>query len=415
MPTSVPKSRLAPRLEKAGADALHVSVGVYSTPGNLSIASMDTSPGFNLPRARAIKETVGVPIIGVGRVHDPRIADEAIARGDADMISFGRQHIADPDFISKASRGDFEDIRWCLACNQGCIDRISLEMKSASCSINPECGRELLWESLQKSDPPKRVWIIGAGPAGLSAALTAAWKGHHVEVYEREDEAGGQLRSASRPPHKEGFAQWVNWALRELKKNGITPRLNSEVNEERLRAEKPDAVILATGAKTLTPDIEGINSPHVSHARDVLLERAPLSSPAVVLGAGFVGMETSDFLLSRGINVTVLEMSETSPVNKITAHGYWLNKRLREGGGRLLLGARVSRIEPGAVVFIIQGREERIESVKLVVNALGTRSETGLAGVCDSLNIPCIKAGDSVSPRRLFEAVHEGARAGREI
>lgn len=406
---------LAPQLVRAGADALHVSVGVYSTPGNLSIASMDTPPGFNLHRARAIKDTVSVPVIGVGRVHDPRLADEAIARGDAHCISFGRQHIADPDFISKALRGGFDDICWCLACNQGCIDRISMEMKSASCSINPECGRELLWESLKKSEPPKRLWVVGAGPAGLSAALAALKRGHRVEIYEREEEAGGQLRSASRPPHKDGFAQWVNWVLRELKKHGVNPHFNCEVNEDMLRVEKPDAVILAAGAKPLTPDIEGINSPHVALARDVLLERAPLTSPAVVLGAGFVGMETSDFLLSRGVNVTILEAGETPPVNKMTAHGYWLNKRLKEGGGKLLLGARAVRIEPRAVIYAIQGREEKIEPTALVVNALGSRSEDGLDAVCTAMGIPCIKAGDSISPRRLFEAVHEGARAGREI
>jgi len=406
---------LAPSLVKAGADALHVSVGVYSTPGNLSIASMDTPPGFNLHRARAIKGTAGVPVIGVGRVHDPRLADEAIARGDADLISFGRQHIADPDFLAKASRGDFDDVRWCLACNQGCIDRISFEMKSSSCSINPECGRELTWESLKMSERPKRLWIIGAGPAGLSAALAASQKGHHIEIYERDDQAGGQLRSASRPPHKEGFAQWVNWALRQLKKNGITPRYKIEVDERMLRAEKPDAVILATGALPLIPDISGMDAAQVVDARDVLLEKVTLSSPAVVLGAGFVGMETSDFLLDRGIQVTLLEMSETPPVSKMTAHGYWLNKRLKEGGGRLILGARVVRIEPGAVLYAIHGREEKIDGVMLIINALGTRSETGLASVCESLNIPCIKAGDSVSPRRLFEAVHEGARAGLEM
>jgi len=406
---------LAPSLVKAGADALHVSVGVYSTPGNLSIASMDTPPGFNLHRARAIKGTAGVPVIGVGRVHDPRLADEAIARGDADLISFGRQHIADPDFLAKASRGDFDDVRWCLACNQGCIDRISFEMKSSSCSINPECGRELTWESLKMSERPKRLWIIGAGPAGLSAALAASQKGHHIEIYERDDQAGGQLRSASRPPHKEGFAQWVNWALRQLKKNGITPRYKIEVDERMLRAEKPDAVILATGALPLIPDISGMDAAQVVDARDVLLEKVTLSSPAVVLGAGFVGMETSDFLLDRGIQVTLLEMSETPPVSKMTAHGYWLNKRLKEGGGRLILGARVVRIEPGAVLYAIHGRDEKIDGVMLIINALGTRSETGLASVCESLNIPCIKAGDSVSPRRLFEAVHEGARAGLEM
>ena len=134
--------RLAPRLVAAGVDAIHASVGVYSTPGNLSIASMDTEAGFNLFRARAIKEVVTVPVIGVGRINDPQLADRAIAAGDADLISFGRQHLTDPDFIRKAQAGRFEEIRRCVACNQGCIERLTFEMKSATCTFNPACGKE---------------------------------------------------------------------------------------------------------------------------------------------------------------------------------------------------------------------------------------------------------------------------------
>jgi len=140
---------LAPLLVGAGADAIHASVGVYSTPGNLTIPSMDTEAGFNLPRARAIKQVAGAPVIGVGRITDPRLADEAIGRGDADLISFARQHLTDPDFLAKAQRGDFEDIRWCLGCNQGCIERLSFELKPVTCTINPECGRST------KAVPPR--------------------------------------------------------------------------------------------------------------------------------------------------------------------------------------------------------------------------------------------------------------------
>ncbi len=132
--------RLAPRLVAAGADAIHASVGVYSTPGNLSIASMDTEAGFNLFRARAIREMVNVPVIAVGRINDPRLADRAIAAGDADLVSFGRQHLADPDFLAKAREGRWDDIRWCVSCNQGCIERLMYEMQPVTCTFNPEAG-----------------------------------------------------------------------------------------------------------------------------------------------------------------------------------------------------------------------------------------------------------------------------------
>ncbi|MCJ7745997.1 MAG: NAD(P)-binding protein, partial [Actinobacteria bacterium] len=182
---------LAPRLVAAGADAIHASVGVASTPGHYSIASMDTEAGFNLHRARAIKQVVDVPVIGVGRINDPRLADEAIGRGDADLISFGRQHLTDPDFIAKARRGDFDRIRWCLACNQGCIERLAFEIKPITCTINPECGEE--YKGAPEAGASRRVWVVGAGPAGLSAAMSALERGHSVEVFERDSEPGGQL------------------------------------------------------------------------------------------------------------------------------------------------------------------------------------------------------------------------------
>jgi len=405
---------LAPQLVEAGADAIHASVGVFSTPGNLTIASMDTEPGFNLHRARAIKEVVNVPVIAVGRIHDPRIADEAIANGDADLVSFGRQHLTDPDFLNKAQRGDFDDIRFCLSCNQGCIDRLTYEFKSVTCTINPECGIEYKG-SIPKTDKPCMVWIIGAGPAGLSAALAASEAGHRVEVFEKSPEPGGQLRSASKPPHKKVFADWVAWIVRQLQKRNISVHYNHEITAEALRSDKPDAVILAAGAEPVTPEIPGIHGNNVCDARDLLLGKVELKNPAVILGAGYVGMETADYLISREINVTLLEMKPFPPVGKHTAHGYWLHRRLKLSGGAIVLGAIVTRIEPDAVIYKQGATQHRIEPAPLVVTALGAAPEASLVDTLNILGIPFQVAGDAQSPRRLIEAVHEGHNAGMKI
>ncbi len=405
--------RLAPRLVAAGVDAIHCSVGVYSTPGNLAIAGMDTEPGFNLLRARALKSVVDVPVIGVGRVNDPRLADEAIGRGDADMISFGRQHLADPDFINKAAAGSYDDIRWCVACNQGCIERLSFEMKSATCSFNPECGREYQGPA-PKAEQPQRVWVIGAGPAGLAAAMALAARGHRVEVFERQGEPGGQLIPASKPPHKAVFMDWVRWSLRQLEYRSVPIHCGHTVGADELKEQRPAAVILACGALPSAPSIPGLDLKIVADARDVLMGKIAPAAPAVVLGAGYVGMETADFLLALRIPVTVLEMLPTPPVTKLTAHGYWLHKRIKDGGGRLILGAEVLAIEATGVRYR-QAQGDQFEPAALVVTAMGATSENSLEAVLKDLVIPYRRVGDAVSPRRVLEAIHEGHRAGLEV
>ena len=402
---------LAPLLADAGADAIHASVGVYSTPGNLAIPSMDTDAGFNLPRARAIKQVAGVPVIGVGRITDPRLADEAIGRGDADLISFGRQHLTDPDFLAKARRGDYEDIRWCLGCNQGCIERLSYELQPITCTINPACGRE--YESNPEPGEQRTVWVAGAGPAGLSAAIAAREMGHEVEVFEREDEPGGQLRSASKPPHKEALAAWTAWAMRQLEKSGVAVHLGNEMTRAALEEGKPDALIVACGALPAVPPIPGIKGNVVFDARDVLLSKVELAGDAVILGAGFVGMETADYLIARGVGVTILEKEEVAPVGRLKAHEYWLNRRFKKAGGQLVLGATVLRIEQDAVLFERDGKQQSLEGIGMVVTAMGASSEAGLLYLAQELEIPCLVVGDASSPRRLLEAIHEGDAAGR--
>jgi len=405
--------KFVPRMVAAGIDAIHCSVGVYSTPGSLSIASMDTEPGFNLFRARALKEVIDVPVIGVGRINNPELADEAIARGDADLISFGRQHLTDPDFINKAREGNLEDIRWCVACNQGCIERLSFEMKSTTCSFNPECGREYK-KSASNVAHLQRIWIIGAGPAGLSAAMAACARGHNITVFEKETKAGGQLLSASRPPHKKSFMDWVSWSLRSLDKASVSVKCGHAVDANEIKQQKPDAVILACGAYPVAAAIPGLDSKIVADARDVLTGKVELKSPAVILGAGYVGMETADYLLAKGIDVTLLEMQPYPPVTKLSAHGYWLHKRIKDGGGRLLFGAKVLAVEKDVVRYVHMNAEEE-EKAAMIITAMGAKSDNALEDVLKELAIPYKVVGDAKSPRRILEAIHEGHRAGEEM
>jgi pyruvate/2-oxoglutarate dehydrogenase complex dihydrolipoamide dehydrogenase (E3) component len=201
---------------------------------------------------------------------------------------------------------------------------------------------------------------------------------------------------------------------RELAAAGVSIQYGTAVTERMLLEERPDKAILATGALSITPQIRGIDSGIVHDARDVLLGKVELKGPAVILGGGYVAMETADFCIERGIAVTVVEMSRVPPVTSVTAHGYWLNRRLK-GGGTLMLGTTVTAVEGNAVVVNQDGRESRIEPVSMVIKALGAVSENDIGQVLKKLGIPYEIAGDAVKPRRLLEAVHEGDAAGRSI
>lgn len=401
---------LAPKMVTAGANAINVSVGAYSTPGFLNVASMDTEAGFNLFRARAIKEVVNIPVIGVGRISDPALADEAIARGDADLIAFGRALLADPDFVKKAKEGRASDIRPCIACNQGCIERLLLDMDTMTCTFNPECGQEFLGAS-KPAEKSKRIWVIGAGPAGLEAALTAADCGHQVEIFEQSSTPGGQLLPASAPPNKEGLKNWLAWIQAQLAAARVTLHLGKKITRADLEAGRPDAVILATGADPCAPAIPGLDNPLVVDARALLLGQAKPVGPAVILGGGHVGMEAADFLISRGVAVTILEQRKRQPVTTHTVRGYWLYKRLRPSGSRLITGAKVTEITGGEVRYIHEGQEASLPA-SLVVTALGARPNDELKSVLDELGILYVPVGDVNQPRRFLEAVHEGYKAG---
>ena len=411
---------IIPDLVKAGTDMIHVSFGTHadfkaSVDAPNASAPVEYAPGFKAYLARKVKDATTVPVAAVGRFTDPFMMDEVIARGDADLISVGRQHLADPDFLKNAMEGHPEYTMECLACNQGCIEAEALEQKTIGCAINPETGREAVYPK-GPAETSRRVWVVGGGPAGLTAAYEAARLGHRVTLFEREAQTGGQVRYAAMSPHKEVYGRWIQTLTAKCQRAGVEVQTGKRVSEEMIEQGKPEVVILANGAEKATCPAEGITNSVVCDAWQILNSEVKPKDNVVVIGAGLVGMETADFICAKGAkNVTVVEMLPKAPVLPISAHGTMLYRRLGAAGVKLVFNARVKKIADKAVVVESNGQESRIEPINQVVVAVGVTPNQELKAFLQKKNIRHFIVGDTKAPRRIIEATTEGAKAAWEI
>lgn len=401
---------ILPALVAAGVDVIHASLGTHGSPAGITSAPPMFETGFNVWRAQKIKAAVNIPVIAVGRFSDPRQADEVIARGEADMVAFGRQQLCDPDYLVKARQGRYDDIRLCLACNQGCIEREMYEGKSVRCAINPETGQELVYPR-EKTSAPKKVWIVGAGPAGLIAAFEANRLGHEVNLYEKEPQAGGNILYACKAPDKEIYLDWIQWQIRQVEKAGVAIQTGRTVTPEMVAEAKPDAVILAVGGEKITPPVDGIDGPGVYDAWQILGETVPCGKKALVVGGGLIGMETACFMAARDCEVTLIEQLPSSPVLKATSHGYSVHKYLRDKNCLLRFGCSLKSIQADGVIVSSDNQEERLTGFDQVVIAVGMRPRSDLKAYLERNGIQHTIVGDALKVRRIMEAVEEGAQA----
>jgi 2,4-dienoyl-CoA reductase-like NADH-dependent reductase (Old Yellow Enzyme family)/thioredoxin reductase len=398
----------------AGADIIHASVGTYGSPGNIMVAPVEYAPGFNLWRAKKVKNVATIPVIAVGRFTDPVQADDAIRLGDADLVAFGRQFLADPDFLIKARNGRSDEIRKCIACNQGCIERLMFGEGNIRCAINPETGQELVYPQI-RANTGKTVWVIGAGPAGLTAAYEAAKLGHRVSLFEKEEKMGGQIRFACKTPHKEIYGDWIVWLVRQVEKAGVKIHTKTTVTDGMVKNNHPDAVILAIGGEKIIPSIQGIDQPFICDAWQLLGGEVLPKSRAVVIGGGLIGMETADFLLSKGVQVILIEKLGRSPLTTLSSHGYMLYNRLREGHCELLFSTIIERIEENTVYVRRKEEKKLLTGIDQIVIAVGLKPRDDLKKTLQERGIRHFIVGDAVQPRRIIEATQEGAKAAWQI
>ena len=337
------------------------------------------------------------------------------------MVMMGRALLADPEFVNKAQEGRFDEIIPCFGCGIGCIGVRSKGL-DMTCVVNPDCGKESE-SAIEPTQHPKKVMVVGAGLAGMEAALTATRRGHHVTIFERGDRTGGQFNLAAMPPHKQELTLVTQSWTRQLQREGVSLRLDTEVTQALVSEFAPDVVIVATGSEPVVPDMPGIDGANVCTASAVLAgDSAILPGHVLIIGGGLTGCETADFMHRLGDNqligdttVTIVEMGERVALDAPQENRAVLMGRLREKGIEILTNTKVKAISDDVIVIERDGKDDTLRGIDRVVIAVGAKPVDSLSEVLSKGVAEVISIGDAKSARTSLEAIHEGREAALSI
>lgn len=466
---------IAMLLEEAGVDAINSSFGVYAS-GMYNIAPSFVPHAFKVDLAGEIKKVVNIPVIAVGRINDPLIAEAVLLSGKADLIAMGRASLADPELPNKAKEGRLEDIQHCIGCVQGCAGRIN-KGYPISCVVNPFTGKERELK-ITMAEEKKKVLIAGGGISGMQAGIIAAQRGHEVHIFEKNDRLGGRWLLASIPPNKEELNTLTVWQKTQLQKLKVKVHLNTELTIDKVEMEKPDAVIVAIGASPIIPNMPGSDLPTVVLAQDILSGKREVGKNIVIVGGGLVGAETALHLANHGKNVTVIEKKDEIVSGSEPSEKYFLLKNLEKSKVNIITSTVVKEIRENSVVVekdndannklshdsiigykinknsaaeemhysgyniikpVTKNIEEKLNSDSIVediqyngyhvskfiikeiknidniVLATGSLAENTLKENLQGKVNEVIVIGDAIKARKAFEAVDEGYRAGLSV
>jgi 2,4-dienoyl-CoA reductase-like NADH-dependent reductase (Old Yellow Enzyme family) len=401
-------------LASAGADALLVSAGIYGTVP-YTIPLLDDPEAIHLPGAARVRAHVDVPVIAVGGFARPAVAEAALRRGDCDAVAVGRALLADPQWLAKARRGRVQEIRPCVATVDACAGMLATG-DPISCSVNPEVGRERR-ATLARTASPGRVVVVGLGPAGMEAACRAAELGHDVVAFERQERLGGAARLAARTPTLVRYARLIAWFERRLRAGGVDVRAGAATDGEAIAELDPDLVVVATGAITDPPLIDGYDELATWPVEDLLGERPSSLDTSdqplrpLILGDGRIALATVLALAARAAGCALLSRGRPGGDASGMARRAYLT-RLDNLGVIRLMGHPV-RLCPEGVWWSPGGAEEHLSEADALVLADRRRPERPAR--MDVVRAEVVRVGDARTPRDLTSAIAEGREAADEF
>jgi 2,4-dienoyl-CoA reductase-like NADH-dependent reductase (Old Yellow Enzyme family)/thioredoxin reductase len=404
--------QMAKLLEANGIDAIEISAGTSDVPRTTAMMTPYLPMGHLAYLSAGIKKEINIPVGIVGRIHNPWVAESILREREADLIAVGRGLIADPEWPKKALEGRPDDICPCISCNKGCIDRMSNQL-DVSCTVNPAVGRETIFP-IKTARRKKNVLILGGGPAGLEAARIAAMRGNKVQLFEKEEELGGQLKIASAPPGKEILESLRQFLIREIEKLGVEVK-HEKIDRKVIKKLSPDEIVVAVGGDPKALNVPGSESKKVFSAWEVLSGKKQVGQRVVIIGGGQVGLETADFLLTEKKRITILEMlkqigQDMGPIVKRI-----VVEKLIQSGVEILTEASVLAIEEDCVVFNRAGVVDCVRGVDSIIVAVGTVPQEASIQDLEKVGNSVRLIGDCLTPKKLFDAIHGGFMAGIEI
>lgn len=404
---------IAKKLEHLGVAAIHVSAGNYGTyaQGEM-IPPMAMPAGPFIELAAVVNQAVKIPVIAVSKINTPELAEEVIASGKADLVALGRELMADPEWPNKVQNGMVDDINRCISCNQGCIDRLFMQL-DCQCVVNPAFGREEEFKIVPAGEP-KKVMVVGGGPAGMMAAIVLKQRGHDVAIYEKQEKLGGQMIFAEIPPHREGVTWFKDYLMGQIHKLEIPENLGTEVTPELVSSEAPEVVIVAAGSECSAPGIPGMDLPNVVNPRDVLAGKAEVGKTVLVAGGGCVGAETAEYLAEKGHKVSIVEMKDEIITDIGISDKFLMLQRFKDLGVEIYVKSKITQVTEKGLEIETDGKKQTLAGDNIVV-CLGASPNNQLVKNLQGAGPRVIAVGDALEPKRLLEAVYTGYNAALNI